>query len=60
MEQFRTFFLKTYYSIPAPIYGLLSAIIGISGDIISILLFDGYSLKHLISALGTGLGGIRI
>lgn len=58
MEQFRTFILKTYHSIPAPIYGLLSAIIGISGDIISILLFQGYNLKHMISALGTGPGGI--
>ncbi len=58
MGQLKTFILKTYHLIPAPIYGLLSAIIGITGDIISILLFQGYSLNHMISALGTGPGGI--
>ncbi|MFX0075880.1 MAG: DUF998 domain-containing protein [Candidatus Hermodarchaeota archaeon] len=58
MDKLRNYVLNTYYLIPAPIYGMLSAIVGISGDIISILLFQGYSLNHMISALGTGPGGI--
>jgi hypothetical membrane protein len=58
MEKLKSFIFNTYHVIPAPIYGLLSALIGISGDIISILLFEGFSLNHMISALGTGPGGI--
>lgn len=58
MEKLKTVILNTYSLIPAPIYGLLSAIVGLSGDIISILLFQGYSLNHMISALGTGPGGV--
>ncbi|NVM17446.1 MAG: hypothetical protein HWN80_07000 [Candidatus Lokiarchaeota archaeon] len=58
MKQLKTHILKTYHLIPAPIYGLLSAIVGLGGDIISIILFQGYSIKHMISALGTGPGGI--
>jgi len=58
MEKLKTHILNTYNLVPAPIYGLLSAIAGLSGDIISILLFQGFSLNHMISALGTGPGAI--
>jgi hypothetical membrane protein len=58
MEKLKTYISKIYHIVPAPVYGLLSAFVGISGDIISILLFEGYSLNHMISALGTGPGGI--
>jgi len=58
MEKLKTHIINTYNVIPAPIYGLLSAIVGLSGDIISIILFQGYNLNHMISALGTGPGGI--
>ena len=58
MEKLKTHFLKAYNIIPAPIYGFLSALSGVSGDIIAILLFQGFSLNHMISALGTGPGGI--
>ena len=58
MEKIKTYILYIYNLIPAPIYGLLSAIVGLSGDVISVLLFQGYSLNHMMSALGTGPGGI--
>ena len=59
MEKLKTYVLNTYNSIPAPIYGLLSAIVGLSGDVISIALFEGYNFNRMISVLGTGPGGIR-
>ena len=58
MEKIKTYILHVYNLIPAPIYGLLSAIVGLSGDVISVLLFQGYTLNHMMSALGTGPGGI--
>jgi hypothetical protein len=58
MEKIKTYILHIYNLIPAPIYGLLSAIVGLSGDVISVLLFQGYNLNHMMSALGTGAGGI--
>ena len=58
MEKLKTVILNTYSLIPAPIYGLLSAIVGLSGDLISILHFQRYNLNYMISALGTGPGGI--
>jgi len=58
MENLKTFILNTYNLIPAPIYGLLSAIVGIGGDIIGIVLFPGYNFNYMISALGAGPGAI--
>ena len=58
MEKLKTHILNTYCLIPAPIYGLLSAMVGVSGDIIAILLFQGFSLNRMISALGAGPGAI--
>ncbi|MFX0047269.1 MAG: hypothetical protein ACFE8G_03785 [Candidatus Hermodarchaeota archaeon] len=58
MEKLKSNILHIYNLVPPPVYGLLSAILGISGDIISIMLFQGFSLNHMISALGTGPGGI--
>ena len=58
MEKLKTHILNIYNLVPAPIYGFLSAIAGLSGDIISILLFQGFSLNHMISALGAGPGAI--
>ena len=58
MEKLKTYFLNTYNLLPAPIYGLLSAVVGIGGDIIGIALFPGYNLNYMISALGAGPGAI--
>ena len=58
MENLKIYILNTYNFLPAPIYGLLSAIAGIGGDIIGIALFPGYNLNHMISALGAGPGAI--
>ncbi|MHA2288906.1 MAG: hypothetical protein ACXABG_08965 [Promethearchaeota archaeon] len=58
MEKLKPLVLNTYNFIPAPVYGLLSAVVGLSGDIISILLFEGYTLNRMISVLGTGPGGV--
>ena len=58
MEKLKTYFLKTYNLLPAPIYGLLSAVVGIGGDIIGIALFPGYNLNYMISALGAGPAAI--
>ena len=58
MEKLKTHILKLYNSIPAPIFGLLSAIVGISGDIIAISLFPNFDLRYMISDLGTGPGAI--
>jgi hypothetical protein len=44
--------------IPYPIFGFLSILIGYLGDIIAILLFPGYDLTYMISALGIGPGAI--
>jgi hypothetical protein len=58
MEKLKLYFLTFNNFVPAPVYGLLSAIVGLSGDIISILLFEGYSINRMISVLGMGPGGI--
>jgi hypothetical protein len=58
MEKLKTHILNTYNLIPAPIYGLLSAFAGITGDIISISLFPNFDLSYMISDLGTGPGAI--
>ena len=58
MEKLRTYTLKTYNFVPAPVYGILSAIVGLTGDAIAILLFEGYSFNRMISVLGIGPGGI--
>jgi len=58
MEKLKTHILNIYNLVPAPIYGLLSAVVGLSGDIIAILLFQEYNLNHMISALGAGPGAI--
>ena len=58
MEKLKTHILNTYNLIPAPIYGLLSAFAGITGDIIAILLFPDFDLGYMISDLGTGPGAI--
>ena len=58
MENLKTHILNIYNLIPAPIYGLLSAVVGLGGDIIAIALFPGFNLNHMISALGTGPGAM--
>ncbi|MBY9014504.1 MAG: hypothetical protein KGD68_02310 [Candidatus Lokiarchaeota archaeon] len=58
MEKLKTYILNTYNLVPAPIYGLLSAVVGLSGDIIAILLFQEYNLNYMISALGAGPGAL--
>ena len=58
MEELKTHILKLYNSIPAPIYGLLSAVLGLGGDIIAIALFPGFNINRMISALGAGPGAM--
>ncbi len=58
MEKLKTHILKIYNLIPAPIYGLLSAFVGIAGDIIAISLSPDFDLSYMISDLGTGPGAI--
>ena len=58
MEELKTHILKLYNSIPAPIYGLLSAVLGLGGDIIAIALFPGFNIYRMISALGAGPGAM--
>jgi hypothetical membrane protein len=50
--------LNIYNLMPAPVYGLLSAVTGLGGDIIAIALFPSYNFNHMISALGAGSGAI--
>jgi len=58
MEKLKTNLLKILNFIPQPYYGLLSALVGIAGDIIAILLFPDFDLGYMISDLGTGPGAI--
>ena len=58
MEKLKTSILKILNFIPSPYYGLLSAFVGIGGDIIAIALFPSYNFNRMISALGTGPGAI--
>ena len=58
MEKLKRDILKILNFIPRPFYGLLSAIVGISGDIIAILLFPDFDLSYMISDLGTSPGAI--
>jgi len=58
MEKLKTHILNTYNIIPAPIYGLLSAMTGLIGDVIAIALFPSYNFNFMISALGAGPGAV--
>jgi hypothetical protein len=58
MEILKINILKVLNFIPRPFYGLLSALVGIGGDIIAILLFPNFDLSYMISDLGTGPGAI--
>jgi len=58
MEKLKTDILKIINFLPRPFYGLLSATVGIAGDIIAISLFPNFNLSNMISDLGTGPGAI--
>ena len=58
MEKLKINILQILNFIPRPFYGLLSAIVGIAGDIIAILLFPDFDLSYMISDLGTSPGAI--
>ena len=58
MEKLKTNILQILNFTPRPYYGLLSALAGIGGDIIAILLFPNFDLSYMISDLGTGPGAI--
>jgi len=58
MEKLKINILKILNFIPRPFFGLLSAFVGIGGDIIAISLFPDFGLSHMISDLGTGPGAI--
>ena len=58
MEKLKINILKVLNFIPLPVYGLLSAIAGIAGDIIAISLSPYFDLSYMISDLGTGPGAI--
>ena len=58
MDNLKTQILQIFDFIPLPYYGLISAIVGITGDIIAISLFPNFNLRYMISDLGTGPGAI--
>jgi hypothetical protein len=58
MEILKINILKILNFIPRPFYGLLSALVGIAGDIIAISLSPYFNLSYMISDLGTGHGAI--
>ncbi len=58
MDNLKTHILQIFNFIALPYYGLLSAAVGIAGDIIAISLFPNFSLRYMISDLGTGPGAI--
>ncbi len=58
MEKLKINILKVLNFIPRPFYGLLSAIVGIAGDIIAISLSPDFDLSYMISDLGTGPGAL--
>jgi len=58
MEKLKINILKILNYIPRPFYGLLSATVGIAGDIIAISLFPNFNLSNMISDLGTSPGAI--
>ena len=58
MEKLKINILQIVYFIPRPFYGFLSAFVGITGDIIAIVLFPDFNLSYMISDLGTGPGAI--
>ncbi|MFW9952893.1 MAG: hypothetical protein ACFFKA_22455 [Candidatus Thorarchaeota archaeon] len=43
---------------PKSLFGFLSVIIGLIGDLLAFLFFPEYNLTYMISALGVGPGGI--
>ncbi|MBY9011363.1 MAG: hypothetical protein KGD70_03205 [Candidatus Lokiarchaeota archaeon] len=58
MDNLKTYILQLINFIPLPYYGLLSALVGITGDIIAILLFPNFNLNFMLSDLGTGPGAV--
>jgi len=58
MEKLKINILQILNFIPRPFYGLLSALVGITGDIIAILLFPDFDLSYMISDLGASPGAI--
>ena len=58
MAKLKINILKILNFIPRPFYGLLSAIVGIGGDVIAISLSPYFDLSYMISDLGTGPGAI--
>jgi len=58
MKKLKINILRVLNFIPRPFYGLLSAIVGIAGDIIAISLTPYFDLSYMISDLGTGPGAI--
>ncbi|MHA1148986.1 MAG: DUF998 domain-containing protein [Promethearchaeota archaeon] len=59
MDGESTILNRVFQVIPPGIFGLLSVLVGVSGDIISASLYPGFSItKNMISDLGVGPGGI--
>ncbi len=59
MERERKFIDKLLNIAPGGIYGILSLIARISGDLLAYLFFPGYSIfDNMVSDLGVGPGGI--
>jgi len=58
-DNFTNRFDKLFEVVPGGIFGLLSVIIGVSGDIIASIFFPGYNIaENMISDLGRGPGAI--
>lgn len=50
--------LNVIHKLYNPIFGFLSVIVGLIGDLLASLLFPEFNLTYMISALGVGPGGI--
>ena len=57
MIRINEIFTRIFKFMPGPFFGILSTIIGLSGDFLAIIFYSEYKLNQMISVLGTGLGG---
>ncbi len=59
MEKFDEIFTLLFKYIPGSLFGLLSVIVGVLGDLIAFLHYPGYNIiDNMVSDLGNGPGGV--
>lgn len=56
--RFNGILTRIFKFMPGPIFGIISTLIGLSGDILAIIFHSEYNLNQMISVLGTGSGGL--